>query len=236
MEKVNDKTRITVLLEKLLKQRDLLTIKLSNQPAPFSSAVIEVDRDNDCFILDELKPEKGDELLRQDPTLHIKGHLEGVSINFDSTVAEFGNDNNIPFYKLPIPSNIDYHQRRQAVRVRLSAASPLPVTFTDNNGQAFAAEMEDLSVGGLRARFKSNLPQSLETGAELSCSFLIPPDNKEKINCKLIIRVIQHEKDRDSNRQAFLGGQFVSMEKPLERKLQRAIMALQRAARQKESF
>jgi c-di-GMP-binding flagellar brake protein YcgR len=236
MEKVTDKTRITVLLEKLLKQRDLLTIKLSNQPSPFSSAIIEVDRDNDCFILDELKPEKGDELLRQDPTLHIEGHLDGVSINFDSTVIEFGSDNNIPFYKLPIPGEIDYHQRRQAVRVRLSAANPLPISFKDPNGRSFDAEIEDLSVGGLRARFKTDLPHSLETGDELTCSFLIPPDNKEKINCKFIIRVIQHEKDTSTNRPAFMGGQFLSLEKPLERKLQRAIMTLQRALRQKEAY
>lgn len=235
MEKLYDKTRITVLLQKLLERRALLSIQLDNHPLPFSSAVIEVNRDGDFFVIDELKPETGDELLRQNPTVHIIGHLDGVVMRLASTVREFGMDNNILFYKLPIPEQADYHQRRQAVRVKLSAANPLAVTFTDKSGENYKGEIENLSIGGLRARFRRDLPYHLETGMKLSCSFLIPPDRTEKINSDFVIRAIKHE--HDTYKSAFLGGQFLflAVEKQMERKLQRAIMTLQRASRQKEA-
>lgn len=234
MEKVNDKTRIAALLQKLLEQRVLITIKVQDQPSPFTSAIIEVNRDEGLFVIDELKPEPGNELLKQHPEVHIQGQLGGVLLSFSCVVQESGVENDIPFYRLLIPAELDYHQRRQAVRVKLSAATPLPVTFTDPQGKQYAGEVEDLSIGGLRARFSETLPQQLEAGGELSCSFLIPPENKDKLNCKFIVRVIKHEKE--GQRPAFLGGQFVALEKQMERRLQRAIMTLQRASRQKESF
>ncbi len=235
MEKLYDKARISVLLQKLLERRALLTIQLDNHPIPFSSAVIEVNREGDFFVIDELKPEIGDALLRQNPTFHIVGHLDGVFMRLASTVHEFGMDNDIPFYKLPIPKEVDYHQRRQAVRIKLSAANPLTVTFTDKSGKKYKGEIENLSIGGLRARFRQDLPYHLETGMKLSCSFLIPPDRTEKINSNFVIRSIKHE--NDTYKSAFLGGQFLflAVEKQIERKLQRAIMTLQRASRQKEA-
>lgn len=234
MEKLTDKTRIHVLLQQLVDKRALLTIKLKDKKQSYTSAVIEVNRDDNFIILDELKPEEGDQLLKQDPSLHINGHLDGVNLRFDASVSEFGTDNNIPFYKLPIPAEIEYHQRRQAVRIKLSAANPLPVTFTTNDGNAFDGDIEDVSISGLRARFKQDLTHTLEAGTKLKCSFLLPPNNKEKINCELIVRIIKHEKD--GLKPAILGGEFVAMEKQVEKQLQRMIMTLQRASRQKDAF
>ncbi|ALP52626.1 hypothetical protein Tel_05400 [Candidatus Tenderia electrophaga] len=234
MEKLDDKIRISALLQKLLEQRVLLTVKLENHATPFSSAVIEVNRDGDFIILDELKPEAGNELISKNPSLQLQGAVDGVTLGFAAKVSEFGQEDGICFYKLPIPEQAEYHQRRQAVRVKVSAANPLAVTFTDNNGTHYDGDIEDLSIGGLRARFGDDLPHSLETGMELNCAFLIPPDNKEKLNSRFIVRVVKHEKD--GQRPAFLGGQFLGLEKQLERKLQRAIMTLQRASRQKQAF
>ena len=73
MEKLTDKIRICALLQQLMEKRALLTIKLPDKPQPFTSAVIEVAREDDYFILDELKPEKGDELLKQNPSLQVTG-------------------------------------------------------------------------------------------------------------------------------------------------------------------
>lgn len=234
METVSDTTRISVLLQKLQDQRSLVTIKVQDQAEPFSSVVIDVDRDAGLFIIDELKPDSGNELLRQRPALQIQGHLDGVLMNFGTTVVESGVDNGICYHKIAIPSEIQYQQRRQAVRVRLSAANPLAVTFTSASGSRYEGELEDLSVGGLRARFTQRLADELAAGIELNCSFALPPDKHEKINSTFIIRVIKHQ--AEDGKPPFLGGQFVALDKQAERKLQRAIMTLQRALRQKEAL
>ncbi len=234
MEKLTDKTRIYILLQRLVDKRALLTIKLKDKNQAYTSAILEVNRDDNFIILDELKPEEGDRLLRKDPALHIDSYLDGVNLRFNAKVSDFGIDNNIPFYKLSIPAALDYHQRRQAVRIRLSAANPIPITFTTDEGKSFNGEIEDISIGGLRARFRQNLAHTLEAGAKIKCTFLLPPDKREKLNCEFIIRVIKHDKNKI--RPAFLGGQFVDLEKSIERDLQRMIMSLQRATRQKDAF
>ena len=234
METLTDKARIRAFLQRLLDKRSLLTIKLADSQQLFSSAIIEVDDAQEQFMLDELKPEQGNALLQQNPHLNLNGQLEGVVINFDTQVSEFGSEDGISFYKLPIPDAIEYHQRRQAVRIKLSAAHPLPVKFRFDNDQQLEGVIDDISIGGLRARFKTNLPATLESGHHLHCSFVLPPDNKEQLNCDFIVCAIKHEKNQFSL--PFIGGQFVGLQGAAERQLQRAIMTLQRAIRQKENL
>ena len=232
MEKLSDKIRIHAFFQRMLDKRTLLTVFIKGHETPYSSVIIKVDDDN--FIIDELKPETGNELLADHPIIQLKAQLDGVSIKCHAKINLFGEDNNIAFYQLAIPDEIDYQQRRQAVRIRLSAAYPLPVTFSAANVASFEGVINDISTGGIRARFKKSLSKTLENGLHLSCSFLLPPDNKQTLNSDLIIRVIKHDKDQFGA--SFLGAEFVGMPKPLERQLQRSIMSLQRASRQKDNI
>lgn len=232
MEKLSDKVRIHAFFQRMLDKRALLTVFINGREEPYSSAIIAVD--DDGFIIDELKPEAGNKLLEENPVIQLKAQLDGISIQYHAKILKFGQDNNIDFYQMAIPDEIDYHQRRQAVRVRLSAAHPLPVTFNTSNGDVFEGVIDDISTGGIRAWFKKSLPKELENGLHLNSSFLLPPDNKQTLNCDLIIRVIKHDKDQFGT--SFLGGEFIGMPKPLERQLQRSIMSLQRASRQKDNI
>jgi len=232
MEKLSDKIRIHAFLQRMLDKRALLTVFINGNEEPYSSAIIGVD--NGSFSIDELKPEAGNKLLIENPAIQLKAQLNGISIKCHAEIDEFGEDNGIAFYQLAIPDEIDYHQRRQAVRVRLSAAHPLPVTFSTSNGDIFEGVIDDISTGGIRARFKESLSKKLENGLHINSSFLLPPDNNQTFNSDLIIRVIKHDKDQFGT--SFLGGEFIGMPPPLERQLQRSIMSLQRASRQKENI
>ncbi len=233
MEIITDKVRISVLLKQLVEKRSLVSVKLKSYQQLFSSAILDVDNENNQFILDVLKPELDEDTLKLTPRLHIRGQLGGISMKFNSTVSEFGVEDEIPFYKLPFPKEIDYFQRRQAVRVRLSATNLVSVTFSLSDGQTLSGELEDISIGGLRAKFIENLPNSLSTNEALSCSFVLPPDKEESIKCNFQIRSIKREKNKYGP--AFIGGEFVNMIKPLERQLERTIMILQRASRKNEA-
>jgi len=230
MEKLSDKIRIRAFFQRMLDKRALLTVFINDHEEPYSSAIIAIE--DSRFIIDELKPETGNKLLKDNPAIELKAQLDGISIKCHAKIDKFGQDNNIAFYQLAVPDEIDYHQRRQAVRVRLSAAHPLPVTFKASNGEIFDGVIDDISTGGIRSRFKKSLSKSLENGQHINCSFLLPPENKQTLNCDLIVRVIKHDKDQFGA--SFLGGEFINMPKPLERQLQRSIMSLQRASRQKD--
>ncbi len=232
MEKLSDKTRIHAFFQRMLEKRTLLTVFINGREKPYSSAIIKVG--GDSFIIDELKPDTGNKLLDKNSVIHIKAQLDGISIDCHARIDAFGEENDITFYQLAIPTEIEYRQRRQAVRIRLSAAYPLPVTFSAPNEENFEGVINDISTGGIRARFNKSLSKTLKNGQHLSCSFLLPPDNKQTLNSELIIRVIKHDKDQFGA--SLLGAEFIDMPTALERQLQRSIMSLQRASRQKDNI
>ena len=230
MEKITDIVRIGALLHQLVEKRALLEVTLKNQKQAFTSTILDVDHENDYFILDELKPESGNSVLKHTPKLHIRGQLGGISMDFNATVFEFGLEDNIPFYKLSLPKKINYLQRRQAVRVKLNANNVVSVTFTLADGQKITGLLDDISIGGLRARFDENLPNTIARGEKLSCAFELPPDNNEVINCNFVIRSVKHDKNKFGP--PFIGGEFRDLLQPMVKHLQRTIMILQRASRQ----
>jgi c-di-GMP-binding flagellar brake protein YcgR len=233
METLTDTTRIVGLFKRLLERRALLSIKIEDHPQEFTTAVINVSPENGLLMLDELKPEQGHALLKLSPTFKARAQLEGVQIAFTATMIEIGEQDAIAYYTIQIPAQVDYHQRRQSVRIPLSAANPLPVTLTAEDGLSLKGNMADLSTGGLRIRFDRDLPTALEPGQKLDCSFPLPPDNKQRFTCEVIVRVIKGH--HESYKAAFIGGQFADITKPQERQLARMVMLLQRVSQQKRN-
>jgi len=231
METLTDTTRIIGLFKRLQEQRALLSIKIEDHPHEFTTAIINVSPEKGTITLDELKPDHGHTLLKRSPIFRARTQLEGVTINFTATVVEFGKQDAIDYYTIQIPTQLDYHQRRQSVRISLNSAIQFPVTLTTANGLTITGNLADLSVGGLRVRFDKDLPLAIEDGQHLDCSFLLPSDNKEKFRCEVIVRVIRHH--HEGHKAPSLGGQFFDITKPQERQISRTVMLLQRVAQQK---
>lgn len=231
MDKLTDIARINSLLKRLQEARSLLTIKIEGYKQVFSSAIIKLSYKNGYFILDELKPENGDELLRKAINFEVNAQLEGITIRFPASVSEFGEEDGLPYYKAQLPETMDYHQRRAAVRIKLSAANPLIASLALGDATKLEGDIVDLSLGGLRINFQKPLPSTLENGNILKCTFPLPHDKKDLFSAQIIIRVIKHESDK-TNR-AFIGSQFHNLTKIQERQIQRTIMTLQRVAQKK---
>lgn len=233
METLTDSTRIIAIFKRLLERRALLTVRIDSQPQHFTTALLDISTDGGALLLDELKPEAGHKLLQETPSFQVRAQLEGVEIGFHATVTQFDRQDGIAIYRVPVPGTIAYHQRRQGVRVQLSHVNPLPVSLTSTDGITVTGSMADLSIGGLRIHFTNELPETLQSGARLECSFPLPPDNKERFTCDVVIRVIKHSPD--NLKTAFMGGQFVEITKPQERLIERTVMTLQRLAQQKRN-
>lgn len=233
METLTDTARITGLLRRLQEQRTLLSVRIEGHSQEFTTAIITLSAENGYLMFDELKPQQGHELLKQSPGIRVKAQLEGVVIVFNTTVTEFGEQDAIAFYRATLPATLDYHQRRQSVRIPMSAANPMPVSLKTEDGLLLKGNMADLSIGGLRVCFDKDLPAQLEPGQKLDCSFPLPPDNRERFTCELVIRVIKGR--HESHKASFIGGQFVDITKPQERHVERAVMLLQRAAQQRRN-
>ncbi len=230
MEKLTDTARIVGLLKRVLEQRVLLSATIENHSQEFTTAIINTSPAEGYLMLDELKPENGQALLKQNQTLKLKAQMDGVLMVFSTTVMEIGEQDAIAYYKIQIPAQMDYHQRRQSVRIPASATKSLPITLKSKNDLILTGSMADLSIGGVRIRFDSDLPSILEVGQQLDCSFPLPPDNKQLLLCNLAIKVIKRQ--HEPFKAAYLGGQFIDITKPQERQIERTVMLLQRAVQQ----
>jgi c-di-GMP-binding flagellar brake protein YcgR len=149
---------IALLLRRLLDQRCLLTVTVGNDPETYTSAVLEVVRDEGYLVLDELSPQGGHERVLDTRRLNVRARLDGIDIRFAARVTQIGDQDGLPFYKLPLPTRIDYPQRRQSYRVPVPMNRGLPVTVLLPEGRELSGELRDISPDGLCARIKLGSP------------------------------------------------------------------------------
>ncbi|MBI3771308.1 MAG: flagellar brake protein [Gammaproteobacteria bacterium] len=235
MEQLTDQIRIKGFLKRLFTQRALLTLKLFDRPEEFISMVIGLDPEQNRFMIDALQPDLGNNLLGQIGKVMIRGTFEGINLSFEANLIETKLENNLPLHVLAIPNVMDYLQRREAIRIKLSAAHPYPVELRteDKKIPVIHGLIRDLSVGGLGIQVDKKLPAQIESGQHLECTFPLPLDVKQSIRCEVIIRVIKSPIPGQSH--SFLGIQFIDMLKPQQRLLEKSIMNLQRLAQQRRN-
>ena len=226
MDKITHAAQIVGILKKIHKRRAILNISMAGTEKHYSSAILEVKSDGapGYFIIDELAPKDGHDLLLKVCKLKARLQLDGVSISFSTTLEASGNDAGIAFYTLALPKDMDYLQQRAHHRVRPSLAKPLAVTLTHEDETIFHGQIHDISVGGLSIKLKSNpLATTLKPTDILTCAFTLP--HSEEITCKLEVRSIHA-----TNQQNFIriGVRFNTLVNALQKLIQRYIVSLER--------
>ena len=226
MEKITLTTQIIGILKKIHKQRVLLHISVAGTEKHYSSAILEVKSDGELgyFIIDELTPKEGHDVLLKAGAVKVRLQLDGVTLSFSTTLEASGDDAGIAFYTLALPTEMDYLQKRAHHRVRPSLAKPLAVTLTHEDETVFQGLIHDISVGGLSIKLKSDsLATTLKPTDILTCAFTLP--HSEKIICKLEVRSIHA-----TNQQNFIriGVRFNNLVNALQKLIQRYIVSLER--------
>ncbi len=234
METLTDQIRIFALLSRLKKERALLGVTLRDEQQEYNSAILDVSLDDHLFSLDELKPASGHPLITKTRRCHIKGQTQGIHLEFDTRVEEVREQGGIAYYLCHIPSSLNYLQRRASVRVNVSAAHPVPVTLTiEESAQTIKGEMKDLSAGGLGIRFAQDVPDQIEVGQRLECTFASPVDRREELVCEIDVRLIKRK--AEPHEPAFMGCEFLKLVQSQQRQISRMVMALQRMAQKRRS-
>ena len=154
----NSPTYIAAMLRRMLEQRCLLTIQISTQPDLYTSALLEVVREAEYIVLDELTPRASHRLLQSDASLQIRGLVDGVEVRFTSQVTQISTQDGLPFYKVPFPTRLEYAQRRQSPRVPIPLSYGVPVSILLLEAREFTGELRDISAHGLGMRVQIGSP------------------------------------------------------------------------------
>jgi len=223
---------IVANLRQLQQHHDPLLITFEGRSQRFQSYVIEVDRDRQLLILDELIPRDGERFLQNGEAYKVETFHEGVRIAWEcSDAVRIAEHEGARCYFSPLPSLITYHQRRNAFRAPLKQAELIKVSLAgDKLRDTYQGQLLDISATGCKLRFPGNLSSVLQSGqvyerftAQLPFGALTTP---------IELRHVQYEDKLDIT---FAGARFHRMAGNEQRLVERFVYQLQREARRFES-
>ena len=227
-EKVTNRFRVIDILNRLKDARSLVSVTIADSAEPYNSAILQVATDPDYLVLDELTPQQGHDRLLEKRTLRAFARLDGVEIRFAAELAEAGSDNGIAFYRLPLPRELDYAQKRSAFRAQVGMGLDVPIQLSDDRGNRVEGRLSDLSVGGLGGVLPPDV--RVDKGTVLTCLMELP--GVGRFTCPMEVRFAKVKPDPERLR---IGGRFVDLTMGQERALQRSVNFLQRELLRKQT-
>ncbi len=220
---------IHLLLKKVFSKHSLLTITIGSADEYFGSTIIEINHDDNYLVIDELHPEHGHEQIEVGKKLSFNARYSGAFVNFVSTVEAIGENEKAAYYKIEMPEEVEYHQRRNTYRIATNVNNPIPVNLVNEDEVLIKAELRDISHGGLCLRVNDSPHISLTGGSHIP-TCLIQVDKNKKILSSLNLCHVESIKETGSLR---IGAEFAKMSKIDRRELEHLIAALERAIIQK---
>jgi len=202
--------QIAGILRRLQDAHALVHVSLPGDNESWLSAILEIHPSQGYLVLDELTPRDGNALMRDAQRVIVSAQVQGVDVSFASRMVEAGFSDGMALYRVAIPDNVRYWQRRHSHRARVSASSLIPVTLEHNEGFVLKGELYDISAGGIGTRHRDKREVVPLLGDIWpKCSIVLP--GHENIAFALEIRYVGEETRGNLLR---LGGRFVDITRP----------------------
>ena len=226
-EQVTAPTKISRLLERFTKRYTPLTVQIPGHKQHYTSCIVDIDGEH--VLLDELLPSTGHQLLVTEGALQVTGKLDGIDIQFFTTLKHVGDKDNILTYHMNLPKLLEYRQRRMDYRARIPMTMKLPVIIENRSGKMVKGELHDLSFGGAGMILLADKIM-MKTERKHECAIELP-DGKW-IYCTAELR---YSKNVPSRKTQFIGVQFIGLSPVQSRLIGRCISELEREAIRKRS-
>lgn len=215
------------LLRRMHAERVLVSVRIGKDHTPYNSIVLEVSPTDAAFYLDELNPGTGHAKLRPGHTLHIDVRLKGVRILFSTPVDAIEQTNAIAIYKLPLPAEMVYRQRRRHFRARIDREQHMAISLPLPLKNRIQGELVDLSASGFCSRLKYTDSTRLEADQPIHAATINLP-GKNHITCDLEVRSIRHFPEQGYS---LVGSEFIDIPPATQNHLERIVAMLDRQQR-----
>jgi len=223
---------IVANLRQLQQNHDPLIITFHERNQRFQSYVIEVDRDKNLLILDELVPNDGERYLANGEAFNVEAFHEGVRVAWKCEQnVRITEHEGARCYFSPMPLEVTYHQRRSAFRAPLKQTELIKVELAgDKLRTAIPGHLLDISATGCKLRFPGNISSSLQAGQVYERFTARFPFGA--MTTAIEMRHVQYEEKVDTT---FVGARFHRINGQEQRLVERFVYQLQREARRFES-
>lgn len=223
---------IVANLRQLQQNHDPLVITFSERNQRFQSYLVEVDRERGLMALDEMIPNDGERFLKNGEAFHVEAFHEGVRIAWDcEQQVDIGELDGARCYWSALPSEIVYHQRRNAFRAPLKPAQLTPVKLAgDKMKVAVEGQLLDISATGCKLRFKGDVTTRLQAGQVYERFTADLPFGA--MTTAVELRHLQYEEKLDLS---YAGVRFFRISGLEQRQVERFVYQLQREARRDDN-
>lgn len=217
------------VLRALQLSRSLLQVRFPHSQTLYSSLLIEIDMDNQLFVIDALNPEIGNPKLESGEPFTVIGYYDGVQVVFrDNLIEPEPPALYTEAYTVRFPAEVYYKQRRHAFRVQIPRIKLAEATLGNSDRQkAINGRLADLSTGGFAVEFDGQPDPALKRNENFSdCRLWVSSELDFTGQCRA------HQPRYDPVRDLTLCGFELINTAPRElRKLERYTLQLQRQQR-----
>lgn len=164
-------------LFELQQQRQLLQVICERTGEQFQSLILELDFNNNVVVLDDLFPSPQGGLFQPGELFTVKHHKDGMVLSFSMPLEALVMEQQAPVFKLRMPEQVEYRQRRSQPRIALSKQQPLTVKLQSPRRTPWYATANNISSGGMRVVVGGNILDQLQPGILLpQCEFSFHDD------------------------------------------------------------
>ena len=210
---------ICLLLKKIHLKHSLLTITIESSDECYGSTILEVNKEKNYLVIDELHPEQGHSKIKTGTVVTFNAHYEGAFVYFVATVDAIGDSQKAAYYKIRMPDEVHYHQRRNTYRITTSISEPVSVNLVNGDEILIKAELRDISHGGICLRVNPASHISINSG-DVIPTCLIQVSDERKILSSLNICHVEVIKETGALR---IGAQFSDISNFDQRELEAAL-------------
>lgn len=220
--RITNPAQIVTLLRRASEGRELLTVFLRDSTRPYNSAVLEVDTDQGYLLLDELNPLDGHQRLAAGSHLRASCRIRGVELSFRTTVSEISGESGVAYYRVPMPEELHYQQRREHYRVEVGRGLVIPIYLILEPDGKVDGQLCDLSAGGLHMRLETTT--LLKRGQRIDrCT--IPLPKGDEFRTALEVRYARFE---DNAKWLRVGARFLDLSRAQRNRIQRVVAQIER--------
>ncbi|MCH4897739.1 flagellar brake protein [Pseudomonas sp. B707] len=215
-------------LRQLQESHDPLIITFHERSQRFQSYLIEVDRENGSIKLDEMIPRDGERFLEAGEPFKVEGFHDGVRIAWECTgTLSIKDSDGDRFYSGDLPTEVVYHQRRNAFRAALKLTDLVSVELGGEKLKSpIGGKLLDISATGCKLRFEGDITDRLQLGQVYDRLIAAPLFGNQPVSVEL--RYLHFEEKLNIT---FAGLRFHNISGPAARNVERFVYQLQREAR-----
>lgn len=211
--------------------RDPVFLSFPERSQRFQSSLIQVDRERNRIIFDEMIPTDGERYLKNGETFHVEAFHDGVCMTWEcKNTMQFSELDGARCYVTTLPPEMTHHQRRSAFRAAIKPAQAVKAELSDSKFKLMVqGQLLDISGTGCKLSISGDISQKVQSGQvyeRLSAQLPIG-----KLTVQVELRHVHYDDKRDKTS---LGLRFHRASGVEQRLIERFVFQLQREARDQD--